>query len=49
MQGLKIFLGVSIPVAIVVAIMSPLGGTLFMIAVGYAILAGIFWEFAKHF
>ncbi|HLC63432.1 MAG TPA: hypothetical protein VJJ21_03870 [Candidatus Nanoarchaeia archaeon] len=51
MQGLKVFLGVSIPIAIVLLIISAFNNwnTVGMISLGYAILAGIFWAFAKHF
>lgn len=50
MVNLKTTLAISIPVAIVIIIISLSGGydTLGTIALGYAIIAGIFWKFAKH-
>ncbi|MFH1064924.1 MAG: hypothetical protein V1734_00250 [Nanoarchaeota archaeon] len=51
MTNLKVFLGISIPIAIVIMVICLTNNwdTLGMISMVYAIMAGLFWKFAKHF
>lgn len=54
MGQFKTFLGITVPIAIIVflfALFSGTGGiwnTIGPIALGYAILGGIMWKFVKH-
>jgi len=51
MVNLKMFLGLTVPLAIILAIWAVMSNNYPLFAVGfvYAIIGGIFWKFVKHF
>jgi len=51
MVNAKAFLGITVPIAILITLYSLIEGhqTIGTIALGYSIIGGIFWKFARHF
>jgi hypothetical protein len=49
MRRRKKFLKYTIPIAVIVAIFSPWGSPMFILAIGYCLFALILWAHAKHF
>lgn len=50
-MDIKVFLGITIPIAVILMFvaLSSNWDTLGMASLVYAIVAGLFWKFAKHF